>query len=134
MSRFAWNRRPLGQAGSVSLELAASALVLFGLLFATLDLGRYYFTAQSVRELAGEVARAAAIDSALQGCTAPRSLAGSIPMLSNPAKLTVCVNRPVAASGPSIVTITVSYRFNFSFWLLQGRVSAINETTRLTLP
>ena len=118
----------------MAVEFAASGAALFALLFGSLDLGRYYFTAQSVRELAGRVARAAAIDTALQGCTAPRSLAAGIQMLSDPAKLTVCVDRPAAASGPNIVTISVSYRFSFSFWLLQDRVNSISETTRVTLP
>src|SRR3954469_22976761 len=83
--------RRLGQTGSVALEWCLLAPALFTLFLGIIDIARYAFTAQSVRELTGIVSRAAMIDNTLTGCTAARALAARTIMLDNPAKLTVCI-------------------------------------------
>ncbi|MBU8537345.1 TadE/TadG family type IV pilus assembly protein [Falsiroseomonas tokyonensis] len=118
-------------AGSVALEWSLVAPALIVLLVGGIDLGRYMFTAQSVRELSGIVSRAAMIDPALAGCTAPKALAARTPMLSDPAKLTVCVTRSAGNGTTNSASIEVRYDFAFLVTVLAGRVSQIRETQQL---
>jgi hypothetical protein len=121
----------LGQTGSVALEWCLLAPALFALMLGGIDMARYLFTAQSVRELTGIVSRAAMVDETLAGCTAARGLAARTSLLDNPARLTVCITRGAADLVMPPAAIEVAYAFQFSLNLLSGRVTEIRETTLL---
>jgi Flp pilus assembly protein TadG len=136
MSRCACNRpRRLGRGGVVALEMALATGCLVVMLLASMDLGRYFFSAQSLSYLVGEVARAATVN-ATAGCSNPVSTyAARAPML-NPAQLTLqlCIYPPNSTGNATSLTrvdVTASYAFSFVAPLLRGRLSRIDESVSM---
>jgi Flp pilus assembly protein TadG len=69
--------------GTVALEFALIGPPLFLLMMGIMDLGRYYFTAESLRNLVATAARAEIIATQPEGCGQPSSqLMANIPLPS----------------------------------------------------
>ncbi len=131
--RRAWRDR----AGTTAVEWAFCGLSLAALLLCSMELGRYYFMAQSLRSLVGEVARGAVVDTSLgsggEDCATPKTRFASRTPLVNTAQLTICVQRVRAASQ---VTITVrgSHPFTFANPVMRGWARPLSETTQYSFP
>jgi Flp pilus assembly protein TadG len=115
----------------VLLEWAIVAAPFFMLLLGAIELGRYQFTAQSLRFLTGEVARYALVDPTLvvengpEDCTTAKDrLAARAPMLQRNA-LTLCVLR--SRSG-NISTVKIRAAYSFTF-ILPALVAGVPRRT-----
>ena len=125
-NRAALRRLFHDRRGVTAVEFGFVGLIFFMLLLGAVDLGRYQFTAQSLREIAAIAARAALIngntqaspmsDSALKASvTTPTN---PTPFL-NPALLTLTTTR-TTNGGLNTVTVTVTYPFEFVAPVLSG--------------
>jgi hypothetical protein len=96
--------------GSVALEFAFIAPPLLLLIMGIMDIGHYYFTAESLRSLVATAARAEIIADQPVGCSNPSTqLLENIPFLRIE-EVILCVNR-ATDSGVSMTTISASYPF-----------------------
>ena len=132
-NRAAGRRRHLGRRGSVSVEFTLAAAGLITLLLAGLDLGRYFFTAQSLSYLVGEAARGGAVTVTAGCASGVATYAARAPMLK-PAQLTLqlCTYPPKSTGNDTAFTrldVTASYPFSFLLPLLCSRVSQVSEST-----
>ncbi|MCB4824756.1 TadE/TadG family type IV pilus assembly protein [Roseicella aerolata] len=131
--RCTWRDR----SGSTAVEWAFCALALFAVLLCTMELGRYYVMAQSLRTLVGEVARGAVVDTALgngaEDCATPKTrFAARTPMI-NTAELTICVQR-VRASSQVTISVRGSHPFTFANPFMRGWVRPLSESTQYSFP
>jgi Flp pilus assembly protein TadG len=112
--------RRLGKAGVTSLEFAIVAVIFFTVVISGIDLGRYFFVAESLRTFASEAARQGLIYKTWQPqdetcpCANPsggNDLNTIVPIL-DPALLTLKVTQtsPTAATAYT-VTVTATYQF-----------------------
>lgn len=128
MSSSAFNRlRSLGRRGVTALEFALCGPIFIMMMVGALDLSRYWFTAQSLRNAVAEASRKAMVDSTLTGCN-PASLAGSRPGLGN--RLQLCITRGTV-SGMSQLTVTGSTDFRFAIPYFGARDRSLREVTEL---
>ena len=120
MSRFASSSRGALRCrrGIATLEFALIGTMFFTALFASVELARYVGTRTALRAATGEVARMALTDSALVGCSAPKTMALARTRLLSAPALSVCVTRAATT-----VTVQSNYTFNFL-------ISAFNRTPR----
>lgn len=96
--------------GLTAVEFAIVAPVFLALLFGTADVGRFYFTQQSLREVAALAARQAMVDTTVSGCTVPATRVGDRTPFLIAARLTLCVARSVT-NGTTTLSVTASYPF-----------------------
>jgi len=139
-------RRLLGDSsGASALEFSFVLFPFILLLVGTMELGRYYFTAQNLRTVVAEAGRQAAIDPSFgasgSGCSggSGNTLAGSdlqkaaqrTPFL-NLNDLTICVQN---GSGPGTVTISVRaiYPFSSPFPILSYLNGNMGQQSQLKL-
>lgn len=107
-------RRPLGCSGTVALEFGLVGGLFFLLVLAVMDLGRFYLTVHSLHTVVGAAMRAAIVNPALSGCTAPAAqVAAQAPFLEA-SQLTLCVTQALSSG---VTTITVNASYNFAFVL-----------------
>jgi hypothetical protein len=113
--------------GVTALEFAMIAPVFFLLLFFTMDLARYWYTAEAVRSYTGEVLRAAIIavgaDNPPQNdlCSGGAIAIGTPPTPGlDPAKLQTTVTCRRTVSQGSITAHTVQVTVNYTFQFLVG--------------
>lgn len=109
--------------GVVTVEFALISIMFFTAMFASIELARYVGTRTALRAAVGEVARMSLTDAALDGCTAPKTMALARTQLLSAAALNMCVQRPANAASPQVIRVTASYTFNFL-------ISAFNKTPR----
>lgn len=144
--------RRLGRAGTTSLELAMIATLFFSIIFAGMDLGRYFFTQQQVRTVVSELARATMIycSGTMAACTlpanSPMATYGTQPIASIAAaeaqapflaagSITLTGAAQAAAvngTGLRTITVSVSYPFTFTFPAFVGYNGNISASTTLT--
>ena len=105
MSRCASSR---SRRGSAAVEFALIGTIFLSCMFAVIDLSRYVASRTALRAAAGEVIRAAVTDTALAGCTAPKTLAAAGAPVLQAALLNVCVVR-----GTDTVRVDADYTFTF---------------------
>lgn len=98
------------QKGTTSLEFAIVGSVFFLMLFGTMEVGRLYFTQESLREVTAAAARLAMIDPSLNGCVQPAEEVAAMTPFLQPGSLTLCVTRNVSA-GQTTLTIDAAYPF-----------------------
>ena len=137
--------------GATALEFAVVGSAFIMLMFGVVELGRYYFTVQSVRLLAGEAARRAitqingplvggsacstAAVTGSNGVTLVNNLLTLTPLLrqanwaSNPAITATCPGAGVGSVGS--VNVSLNYRFNFIVRFLPAGNLNITDSTRL---
>ena len=106
-----------GERGTAVVEFALVALPLSLILFGILDFGRALNYFNDVTQLAGQGARAAAVNQNIDGTTADSTFQAKLaaendsPELTN--KVQVCIQTvPTAVGQP--VTVSVKYRFHFN--------------------
>jgi Flp pilus assembly protein TadG len=105
------------QRGTAVVEFALLAVPLCLILFGILDFGRALNYYNDVTQLAGQGARAAAVNTNIDGTTANANFQAMLaaendsPELTN--KVQVCIQTvPTAVGQP--VTVSVKYRFHFN--------------------
>ena len=117
--------------GSASIEFALVGSVFFMVLIGTIEVGRLYFTQQSLREATAAAARSAMLDPALSGCVQPAAgIVAATPFL-RPAALSLCVARSVSA-GRTTLTIDAAYPFTSVLSVLQLSDDTLTEHTTVT--
>jgi Flp pilus assembly protein TadG len=130
----------MGQAGTASLEFALVALPFCLLMFACMDLGRYFITRHSLHTLTSEAVRSALVNCFNQPAqcdlspTNKSTVATMVPFLVPGSITWVTANQsaPDAATGVRTVTVSVTYPFAFVLPAWTGLFSsAIAETTSL---
>jgi Flp pilus assembly protein TadG len=131
----------LGQAGTTSLEFALVATAFFAIMFAGMDLGRYFITQHSLRTLTSELVRATMVQCA--GTSTACTLSGAnvttaenkVPFLVQgnfvvpPTSTRTAIN---PATGVMTITASASYPFTFVFLGFTGLSGPIAETTHLS--
>lgn len=131
----------LGTAGISSLEFVVVASVFFTLMFAVMDLGRFFLTKSSLNSLVAGAARSAMIDSVQSNCatycgaplsgTALQTLAAPTPFI-DPTKLTLNVIR-TGGQNAATLSVTASYPYSFALPVLQslrsGQLSASSQVS-----
>jgi Flp pilus assembly protein TadG len=140
---LASNRRlrpALGQTGTASLEFALVALPFFLLMFAGMDLGRYFITRHSLHTLTSEAARSILVNCFNQSAQCnllpvdKSTVAAKVPFLVSGQITWVNANQsaPAANTGVRTVTVSVTYPFTFVLPAWTGLfASGISETTRI---
>jgi Flp pilus assembly protein TadG len=154
MSSHAFSRTALprlleDRRGVTALEFGFVGMIFLTLLLGAVELGRYQFTVQSLREFSAAAARTALINAnqvaALQasGSTTASRMADSAikaavitptnptPLLT-PASLTLTSAWATNASGVQTVTVTVSYPFRFVAPLLPGGALTLTDRSALS--
>jgi Flp pilus assembly protein TadG len=118
------------QRGTAVVEFALIAIPLFLIVFGILDFGRALNYYNDVTQLAGQGARAAAVNTNIDGTTADGNFqailgaANDSPELKN--KVQVCISSvPTQVGQP--VTVSVKYRFHFT-----ALIASIPITLRAT--
>jgi Flp pilus assembly protein TadG len=121
--------------GAAMMEFAFVAPVLLMLLLGTIELSRYFATQQSVRTLSAEAARAAYLNTSIDGCPPSNSVVTTVnkttPFLSL-APGDVCINRTTDASGRNVVTVSVTYPFSTMVPYLAFLNGNFSNSTQLT--
>jgi Flp pilus assembly protein TadG len=113
LSRVAWSN----QRGTAVVEFAIVAFPLFLIIFGILDFGRALNYYNDMTQLAGQGARAAAVNQNIDGTPADLTFQAKLaaendsPELKN--KVQVCI-QSVPGSVGSPVTVTAKYRFHFN--------------------
>ena len=115
-------RLPRGRRGVVSLEFALVAGILFIMLLATIDLGRYYMTLQGMRNFVTDANRHAMVS-----MTAGQRLCGAALLdavgrggaVGGLVSTGVCAERTeVTANNITTITVTVTADVTFNFVIL----------------
>jgi len=146
--RAALRRLFADRRGTTAIEFGFVGLIFFTLLLGAVDIGRYQFTVQSLRDISAEAARAALIDAdnvagqiangtaattetdaALK--TAVTSPANLTPFLT-PSKLTLVTARATAANGVTTITVTATYPFQFVAPVLSGAPLTLSDSTAVS--
>ena len=135
-------RRLLGDSsGASALEFSLVLMPFLLLLVGSMELGRYYFTAENIRSLVAETGRQAVLNKNFGGNGSCASLSDANKQIIakktpfvNWHDLTICVQNGV---GPGTVNITVqaSYPFStpFPFISQLNSNTAFRQTSALTL-
>ncbi|WP_207536577.1 TadE family protein [Sabulicella rubraurantiaca] len=128
MSFFAFNkRRRLGRRGVTALEFAFCGPIFIMMMVGAMDLARFWFTTQSLRNAVAEASRKAMVDDTLTGCN-PTKLASSRPGLRD--TLDLCITRGTV-SGMSQLVVTGSTDFRFAMPYFGSRNRSLREVTEL---
>jgi Flp pilus assembly protein TadG len=124
-----------------SLEFAFVAVAFFLLLFAGIDLSRYFLTWHGLNTLAAEAARAWMVNNGpAYSCAHPTSgtaatVAQSAPFLK-PNRLTLCVIKNQTTSNGVVTSttlvVTASYPFSFMIPPLSAANGTLSSATTLT--
>lgn len=130
--RFPARRLRLGRRGTTALEWAFILNAFLALLLGGLEVGRYFFVAESVRHLVGEVARAAIITPSADFTKLKDTFVARAPILQS-RELTLNVN-VVPAKAPALTTVTVTANYNYDFKLaiISDLVNSISASTKLS--
>lgn len=124
-------RRCLGRRGGTVLEMAFVANTLLLLLLGSVEVGRYFFVAESVRHLVGEVARAAIVTPSADWTSLKNTFVARAPILKAQ-HLALNVNVvPATAPALTTVTVTANYTYGFKLAFINSLVNSINATTTL---
>ncbi|WP_191058663.1 TadE family protein [Geminicoccus harenae] len=117
--------------GTTSLEFAIVGALFFAMLIGTMEVGRFYFTQQSLREVTAAAARRAMVDASFSGCAAPlEEVAGMTPLLRS-TSLTLCVTRTTSA-GLTTLTVDAAYPFAAVLPMLQLDGNQLTDRTTVT--
>jgi len=143
MSHVSNSRRcpRLGRKGTSSLEFALVAVVFLSLMFAGMDLGRYFITQHSLRTLTSELIRATMVQCAgtITACTlsaaniqaakakVPFLVSANIGLPTTPTRGAVNPN-----TGVMTVTASASYAFVFTLPALSSLSGTITNNTQLS--
>ncbi|WP_237213601.1 TadE/TadG family type IV pilus assembly protein [Falsiroseomonas oryziterrae] len=142
--------------GATAVEFAVIGAIFLTLLLGVVELGRYYFTVQSLRTVAAEAARAYLVRSNLDLIANPTrcepvistvtaadlQVASRTPIL-DVSRLTISApvfedNTPLPSPAPSCTTrrvrANVSYTFNFVVPFLPGVVPTLDATAFMDFP
>lgn len=142
--------------GATALEFAVIGTIFITLLLGVVELGRYYFTVQSLRTVAAEAARAYLIRSNLDLIANPTrcqpviatvtpadlQVSGRTPILAA-SRLTISApvfesNTPLPTPAPTCTTrrvrANVSYTFNFVVPFLPAVVPTLTATAFMDFP
>ena len=126
-------RRLLGRRGSTTLEMALTASAFLAMLLGGLEIGHYYFMSESLKNLAGQLARSAVIDPDQDFSSQKVTLVSrtQILKLADFTTLDVAVAR---AAAPALTTVTVNavYRYQFKTPVLSNLVNSISTNMRLS--
>ena len=133
--------------GVTAVEFGLVGFIFFTLLLGTVELGRYQFTVQSLREFSAAAARVAMINAnqlaAQQGGNGASAMSDSAikaavltptnptPLLT-PGSLTLTSTVTTSAGGVTTVTINVSYPFRFVAPLLPGGPLTLTDRSALS--
>jgi Flp pilus assembly protein TadG len=154
LRRLAGDRR-----GATAVEFALIGVIFFILLLGIIDLGRYFYTLQSVRALAADAARAAMVSSNVAifnggSCTAgavtlnATALTARYPLIRTgdpPLTMTAsraCYQPPTFDGSGNVATVAVSarvtarvrYTFSFLVPFLPSVVPRMDESAILEFP
>lgn len=124
-------RRALGRRGSLAVEFACVASAFLLLLLGSIEIGRYFFVSESVKQLVGELARAAIIDPGKNWSTekAVYVSRSKILKVQDFTTLDVVVNKQ-AAPMPTTVRVTAIYPYKFTLkWLSALKPSIDSDVT-----
>jgi Flp pilus assembly protein TadG len=130
---FASNKRRaggLGCAGTTSLEFPLIAIAFFFILFAAMDLGRYFLTQHSLRTLTSELARATLAYCMQTG--ASYKAACNLPANGTQSVASAEAKVPFLTAGDFSGTPSAAYNFNFVLPIWMNLNGTISETTTLT--
>lgn len=126
------------ERGATALEFAFIGLILITMLLGVVELGRYYITAQSLRSVTADAARAGIVsanNTLIGGGTCPTTLAADkpgllqrVPVLLNvPLTITLTVD---CGSNPKRITANTTYGFSFLVpFLPSGSITLTGRTT-----
>lgn len=117
--------------GTVSIEFALVGSLFFTMLIGTIEVGRLYFTQQSLREATAAAARSAMLDATLSGCVQPAARVVAATPFLRPASLSLCIVRTVA-SGQVTLTIDASYPFTSVLSVLHVSGNVLTEHSTVT--
>lgn len=118
--------------GVVALEFALIAPPLLLLMFGILDLGRLYFTAESLRSLVATTARAEIIAAQPEGCGQPSSQLMKAIAFLHTEDVVLCVSRATNA-GVTKVTISATYPFTSIIGVLTPSGGRLTDDIVVTL-
>ncbi len=129
-NRFACRR--LGRAGVTTLEFAVVALLFVTVQIGCMDLGRYYLVEHSLRTVVAETARAALVNTSVDGTidTSTASFVGITPFINN-ANLTLSVTQHPTRPGITEISVTGSYAFTAYSPIWSSLDGTLTETTVL---
>lgn len=112
------------------MAIVAQAFLL--LLVGGMELGRYYFVAESVRHVVGEVARAAVVKpSTVWNDAAKNPFIARASFLKASAMNLNVVVEPATAPALTTVTVTANYTHALRMPFLGTLASSVNNSTRL---
>ena len=100
------------------------------MLIGTIEVGRLYFTMQSLREVTA-AARHAMIDASLSGCAQPAAEVASMTPFLRPASLNLCVTRGVSAGRVTII-VEAGYRYTSVLSVLRIRDDELTDRSTMT--
>ncbi len=106
-------QRPIGEAGTGTVEFTVIAAVLMSGFLAIVELARYEAAVGALRAATAETARAALVDASLEGCAAPELRAMARGPGLEAERLSVCVRRSTAG-GLQQLRVEASYDFAFT--------------------
>lgn len=124
--------RRLGRRGTTAVEMAIVAQIFLLMLIGGMELGRYYFVAESVRYVVGEVARAAVVRPSTTWNDAAKSpFIAQAPILKPSAMSLNVVVQP--ATAPALTTVTVTANYTHALWMpfLGNLANSVNNSTTL---
>ncbi|HWL66837.1 MAG TPA: hypothetical protein VNS22_00460 [Geminicoccus sp.] len=101
------------------------------MLIGTIEVGRLYFTMQSLREVTAAAARHAMIDASLSGCAQPAAEVASMTPFLRPASLNLCVTRGVSAGRVTII-VEAGYRYTSVLSVLRIRDDELTDRSTMT--
>jgi Flp pilus assembly protein TadG len=115
-----------------SLEFGIVALLFLTVVIGCMDLGRYYLVEHSLRTIVAEAARAALVDSSINGTVDPTTVgfAAITPFVDN-ANLTLQVTQPSGFPGVNQISVTATYMFTPYSPIWSALTGPIRESTVL---
>lgn len=126
-------RRGCSRAGTTSLEFALILTAFLWLVLGTIDIARYFFMVQGVLGVMSEAGRVSLMDPDWGPCgTDTWDNIGSVAPLLNPAQVYLCVTQGYVGSGPTTVSVTVTYPFTPFTPGLSALTGTISESTSYT--
>lgn len=126
-------RRGSGGAGTTTLEFALVLLSFLWLVMGTIDIARYFFMVQGVLGVMSEAGRVSLMDPNWGPCgTDSWDDIASIAPLLNPSQVYLCVTQGYVGSGPTTVSVTVTYPFTPFTPGLSALTGTISESTAYT--
>lgn len=118
--------------GAVALEFALIAPPLLLLMFGIMDLGRLYFTAESLRSLVATAGRAEIIAAQPEGCGQPPAQLMEAIAFLRAEEVVLCISRATSA-GVTRTTITVTYPFTSIIGILTPSGGLLTDDITVTL-